>query len=77
MLAAMLGPTDDQIRALARREADPSNVRAFSPIARGPVFAVLALLALGLLAVPLALVQLVAHLRQRGARDNCKPHAGR
>ncbi len=66
MLAAMLGPTDEQIRALARREADPLYAAAFAPIARGPVFAVLALLALGLLALPLALLQLAAHgLRRR------------
>lgn len=58
----MLKPTDNQIRALARREADPKQALAFEPIARGPLVALLGLLLVGLVAVPLALVQIAGQL---------------
>jgi len=47
-----LEPTEREIRELALRETDPAQARHFAPIVRGPVFAVLALAAVGLAALP-------------------------
>ena len=47
-----LEPTEREIRELALRETDPARAKRFAPIARGPVFAVLALLGVGLAALP-------------------------
>ena len=47
-----LEPTEREIRELALRETDPAQAARFAPIARGPVFAVLALFAVGLAALP-------------------------
>jgi hypothetical protein len=55
----MLRPSDDQIRALALREATTTHAAAFEPVARGPVFAVVALVCVGLVAVPLTLWQVL------------------
>jgi hypothetical protein len=55
----MLRPSDDQIRELALREATTSHAAAFEPVARGPVFAVVALAVVGVLAVPLTIWQLL------------------
>ena len=54
-----LKPTDDEIRELALRETDPAHAKRFEPIARGPVYAVLALVAVGLIALPSLLWRLV------------------
>ena len=42
-----LKPTDREIRDLALRETDSALAHRFDPIARGPVFAVLALVVVG------------------------------
>ena len=47
-----LVPTERELRELALAETDPARARRFAPIARGPVFAVLALAAVGLAALP-------------------------
>lgn len=53
MLTSMLSrlrPTATAIHRLAAREADPRYASDFAPVARGPVYAVLALGAITLLA---------------------------
>ena len=52
MLLERLKPTHREIRELALRETDASQADRFAPISRGPVFAVLALGAIGLAALP-------------------------
>jgi hypothetical protein len=64
----MLKPTDQQIQALARREAAPDSAAAFAPISHGPVVAVLALLAIGIVAIPLAFWQILMHVLVRPVR---------
>ena len=59
-----LKPGETEIRELALRETDPTQARHFEPIVRGPVFAVLALAAIGLAAAPAMLWRLLTH---RGA----------
>ncbi len=68
MLASMLKPSDDQIRRLAQREANPNHAAAFAPISRGPFFAVTALLVVGLVAIPLTLFQVLG--RMLGCNQN-------
>jgi hypothetical protein len=51
-LVAALKPTDAEILALADQETDPAQCARFEPIARGPVFAVLALAAVGIASIP-------------------------
>lgn len=46
-----LRPTEREVYELASRETDPSLYSHFTPIARGFLFAILAILCLGLLAV--------------------------
>jgi len=65
-LLGRLVPTEREIRELAHRETDPSRAGDFAPIVRGPAFAVLALAAVGLAALPGLLRRL---LRPRGRRD--------
>jgi hypothetical protein len=45
-------PRDREIIRLARREVDPAHAAEFAPITRGPVVAVLGLMAIGVIAVP-------------------------
>lgn len=63
-----LKPTDREIRALALRETDPAEAERFAPIARGPLFAVLALAAVGLAALP-SLVWRLVRPRARGGPE--------
>ena len=60
-----LKPSHSEIRELALRETDPAQARRFEPIARGPLFALVALAAIGLAALPSALWRLL-----RGPRDD-------
>ncbi len=66
-----LKPTDEEIRELALRETDPTQAERFAAIARGPVYAVLALAALGLAALPSLLWRLVRPRPRRasGSRE--------
>lgn len=48
---ARLRPTDREVYELAKRETDPGLYEQFTPITRGFLFASLALVALGALAV--------------------------
>lgn len=59
-----LKPTDREIRELALRETDPAQAASFQPIARGLLFALLGLAAVGLAALPSLLLRL---LRLTGA----------
>lgn len=52
-------PTDQEIRKLALDETDPRRVHRYEPIARGPVFALIAIPAVVLLALPSCLVRLL------------------
>jgi hypothetical protein len=61
-----LKPSDDEIRKLALRETDPTQVHRFEPIARGPVFAVIALATVLLLALPSCALRLLRGLARRG-----------
>ena len=63
-LLERLKPTDREIRALALRETDPAQAARFAPIARGPIFAVLALAAVGLAALPGCLIRLLRRRRE-------------
>jgi hypothetical protein len=54
-----LEPTEQEIHELALQETDPTRAKHFAPIARGPLFAVLALLGVGLAALPGVLRRLV------------------
>ena len=54
-----LKPTDREIRELALRETDACQAHRFEPIARGPVFALLALACIGLAALPSLLWRLL------------------
>jgi hypothetical protein len=65
-LLERLKPTEREIRELALRETDPSQVERFRPITRGPLFAVLGLAAVGLAALPSLLLRL---LRPRPADE--------
>jgi len=58
-LLAHVKPTEDEIVRLAVEETDPSRVAKFEPVARGPVFALLALAAVGLAALPSCLFRIV------------------
>jgi hypothetical protein len=58
-----LKPSHDEIRALALRVTDPSQAARFEPIARGPLFAVAAILAVGCAALPGCAVRLLRSLR--------------
>lgn len=51
-LVSSLKPRDQEVLALAEREADPRSAAQFEPISRGPWFAVIALAAVGLLSLP-------------------------
>ena len=64
-LLERLKPTDREIRALALRETDPAQASRFTPIARNPVFAVIALAAVGVAALPACLARLLR--RDKGA----------
>jgi hypothetical protein len=46
-----LRPTEREVSQLACRETDPRHIAQFTPITRGPVLAVLALLGIGLAAI--------------------------
>ena len=46
-----LFPSDDEIFLLGQRETDPRRHVEFTPITSGPVFACLALLLIGLIAL--------------------------
>lgn len=50
-ILSRLRPTEREVYELARRETDPRLYSQFTPIARGWLFAALAVLGLGLLAV--------------------------
>ena len=52
-------PTDDEITALAMSETDPRSFRRFEPIARGPVFAVAAMVAVMVAGAPFVLARFV------------------
>jgi hypothetical protein len=52
-----LKPSDREILALAMRETDPREAHRFEPICRGPLFAVIAIASIGLLAIPSLLVR--------------------
>ena len=56
-------PTDREIRELALRETDASQAHRFEPIARGPVFALLALACIALAALPSLLWRLLVGRR--------------
>ena len=62
-------PTDDEIIALAISETDRHSSRRFEPIARGPVFAVAAIVAVVMAAAPFVVSRLVKGflgIRSRG-----------
>ena len=63
-LLERLKPTDHEIRTLALRETDPAEAARFAPIARGTVFAVIALATVGLAALPGCLIRLVRRRRE-------------
>lgn len=44
-------PTEAEILDVARREVSPEHFNDFEPIVKGPLFAVVALIPLGILAV--------------------------
>jgi hypothetical protein len=52
-------PTDDEIIALAISETDHRSSRRFEPIARGPVFAVAAVVAVVMAAAPFVVARFV------------------
>jgi hypothetical protein len=57
-----------RIRDLARRETDPRHAREFAPVTKGPVVALLALLVLGIAALPFvvaARIRVLLHRRPR------------
>ena len=65
-----LKPTDSEIRTLALDETDPGRVSHYEPIARGPVFALLAIPGVLLLAMPFCLFRLLRstfHARRENA----------
>ena len=64
---ARLKPTDREVRDLALRETDPTQAARFATIARGPVFALLALAAVGLAALPAAALRLLRRPRETDA----------
>ena len=55
--------SEEEIYRLGQRETDPRHAAEFTPITRGPVFAVAALALIGLLAAVVAPFRL---LRRRG-----------
>lgn len=55
-----LEPTGRELRDLAFEETDPARAARFAPIARGPLFAVLALAAVLVAALPGLLRRLVS-----------------
>ena len=60
-------PTNDEITALAISETDHRSYRRFEPIARGPVFAVAAMVAVVVAAAPFVLARFVkGYLGVRG-----------
>lgn len=60
-----LRPTHREIRELALRETDPAQAHRFEPIVRGPFFALLALAAIGIAALPSLVWRLL-----RGQRES-------
>jgi len=63
-----LEPTERELRELAFEETDPARAARFAPIARGPLFAVLALAAVLLAALP-GVLRRLASRPARGAED--------
>lgn len=61
-------PTQAEIRALAQRETDPTRHHEFSPITRGPIWAGLALAAIGLAASPVMIWRAIRGLALRATR---------
>jgi len=51
-LTRNLKPSEGEILALAVRETDPREAHRFEPISRGPVLAVIAIIAILVLAIP-------------------------
>ena len=68
-IANALKPTDREILALARRETDPREADRFAPICRGWLFAVIALAAVGLAALPACLVRAARGLFARDGAE--------
>ena len=62
-LLERLKPSDREIRELALRETDAAQAHRFEPIARGPVFAAVALACIGLAALPSILWRLLTGRR--------------
>ena len=58
-LGAALKPRDEEVLALAEKEGQPDVAGAFQPICRGPLFAVVALAAVGLASIPGILLRLL------------------
>jgi len=58
-LLQRLKPTDREARELALRETDPAEAEKLAPITRGPIFAILAVPVVVLLAVPSCVARLV------------------
>ena len=61
----ILKPTDEEILGLALRETDPSFYAHFSPIAKGRIYAVLAIVLLLILSIPHLLKKLFLALVHR------------
>jgi len=72
-LLERLRPTDAEIRELARRETRPELASKFEPIARGPLFAIAALIAIGLAALPSLLVRLLLRTDSRRRDEEPRP----
>ena len=64
-IAEHLKPTDREILELARRETDAREVDRFQPICRGPIFALVAIPLVALMALPSCLLRLIRGLRTR------------
>jgi hypothetical protein len=58
-LHAALKPRDEEVLALAEKEARPDLAAAFQPICHGPVFALVALAVVGVASIPGILLRLI------------------
>ncbi len=67
-LVQSLKPTDEEIRRLAHRETDPEEVGAFTPVARGPVVAIVALGLVAMAAAPFCVIRACRSILRRPGR---------
>ena len=61
-LMQLLQPTPEEIEKLALRETDPLHYAEFEPLTRGPLFAALTIIGVGIAAIAITPLRLMSRL---------------